>query len=555
LVKWVAAVALVVAACAGADVPPVTTGVPPVTTGAPPRSVLVAATAAAPTIVDGDDWSMPDSARPAANSGFFSERASPDFHVTTRSVDVSWRQIQPTDGDLDLTASGSAQGMSFGSLSYQLDTDPGPYWMRIFASGVDWAPRWVSDSCSVSGEPLPTYGPDYDGMRHLPIWDDCVWGHLMDTYRKLFVDRGLRADPNLRFIYVPGAFTWAEFDYEMITDAVDKGDLDFAAYHRWYQRMITDLVGIFGEFAYKLVFTGEDYPFGPFGPDDDLLAKEAVDGGMGVRTGITELSNFHLNDAPAYGSRIQPNGHLAVDAVDRDPRRVFATENECFNDCGYTTTDPYYAVRQANLKALQLQMNWIYVVEGPSYLKAYADHWDWVRLELGQTAATSSDAWAALRDAEDTYWNDDTAVTWKARPFVRNLERWLVQVDRPGCVAHRSDVDVHTEVFAPENGTAYEGLSTSAADGDVALCFQLDPAFAAAMGDDVLVKVTYVDGGSGSFEVVDSAGTRSAVVSRVGDGKWKTATVAMPAANLAEFRVAVTGNDLTVRFARVVRTA
>ena len=62
--------------------------------------------------------------------------------------------------------------------------------MRIFASGVDWAPQWVIDDCDVHG-----YGPDYDGELQLPIWDECVWGHLMDPYRRVFVDEGLAADP------------------------------------------------------------------------------------------------------------------------------------------------------------------------------------------------------------------------------------------------------------------------------------------------------------------------------------------------------------------------
>ncbi len=549
-----AAIVVAIAGCAAQATPVPTSTSQPLVDGAGPKSALVTATAEQATIAIGDDWSMPASARPAANSGLFSERRAPEHNVFTRSVDVSWRQIQPTDGALDLEASGEAQGMAFGSLSYQIDTDPGPYWMRVFASGVDWAPAWVSSQCG-GGKPLPTYGPDYDGQRHLPIWNDCVWGHLMTTYRRLFVDRKLRADPNLRFVYVPGAFTWAEFDYEMIADAVSKGDLDFATYHRWYQKMITDLVGIFGDYSYKLVFTGEDYPFGPFGADDDLLAKEAVDGGMGIRTGITELSNFHLSDAPAYGSRIAADGHMTMDDSSRDPRRVFATENECFNACGYATTEPEYAVRQSNLKALQLRMNWIYVVTGPSYLKAYPQHWDWVRLELGQTAATAPDAWVALRDAEDTYWNDDTAVNWKAQPFVRNLERWLVQVDQPSCTGHRSEVDVHKEVFAPENGTAYEGLSTSKADGDAALCFQLDSRFAGSLSGDALVKVTYLDAGSGSFVVVGADGTRSATVQQTGDGTWKTATVLMSSKAVVTFSVTAEGDDLTMRFVRVVKPA
>ena len=91
--------------------------------------------------------------------------------------------------------------------------------MRLFASGGDWAPEWVATGCKVHG-----YAADYDGQSHLPIWNECVWGHLLDTYRALYVGKNLRADPRLRFVYVPGACTWSEYDYETIADAVTVGE-------------------------------------------------------------------------------------------------------------------------------------------------------------------------------------------------------------------------------------------------------------------------------------------------------------------------------------------
>ncbi|WP_181408526.1 hypothetical protein, partial [Schumannella sp. 10F1B-5-1] len=99
---------------------------------------------------------------------------------------------------------------------------------------------------------------------------------------------------------------------------------------------------------------------------------------------------------------------------------------------------------------------------------------------------TSADAWAALRDAEDTFWSDpesgpfDDPASWPTRPWVRNLERWLVQVDEPGSVAHRTDVDVHSGVLEADDGEAHEGLSTDVAGGDTGFVFEVDPRFAAA---------------------------------------------------------------------------
>ena len=514
------------------------------------------------TVRPGDDWSLPGWVRPSTNSGLFSEEAAPGVGVDTRSVDVTWRQLQPDGpGRPDKAASGSAQGMDLEPLGRQL-ANRRPFWMRVFASGSDWAPEWVADECDV--RPI---GPDYDGQYHLPIWDECVWGRLLALYRELFADQGLRADPRLRFVYVPGAFTWSEYDYDIVARAAKEG-LTFEAYRSWYRHAWRDLAAVFGPYSYKLVFTGEDYPWGPWGSRTDLFAKQATDAGISIRNGITELSNFHMSEAPSYGSRVRPDGHMEVDEKlpVHDGRHIVATENECFNDCGYRTGEPYYAVRQANLKSLQLRMNWIYVVPGPSYMKRYPDHWKWVRLSLGKTASDSPDAWAALRDAEDTFWRDTAgpftgARAWPGRPWVRNLERWLVQRDvAPDGRARRSTSDVHSGVVKRDNGNAYEGLSTDRAHGQTSLYFDLDDRFPHGGHEPVQIKVTFRDAGKGAWWI-EYADGRSAKVRRTGDGEWKTATLTLPRARFAgglrgrtDFRLVTgAGDDLDVRFVRVVR--
>lgn len=526
--------------------------------GAAPASTV----AGSVSVASGDDWTLPGWVRPSGNSGLFSEKAAPDVHVDTRGLDVTWRQLQPDGpGQLATGTTGSAQGMDLAPLGEQL-ADRRQFWMRIFASGTDWAPEWVADECGAEA-----VGPDYDGQYHLPIWDECVWGRLLGVYRKLFVDKGLRADPRLKFIYVPGAFTWAEFDYDIVGKAAEKG-LTFEEYQSWYRHAWRDLVGVFGPYSGKLVFTGEDYPWGPWGSKTDLLARQAVDAGLGIRTGITEEFNLHLSEAPSYGSRVLPDGHMTVDESlpVHAGKRIVATENECYNDCGYTTDDPYYAVRQSNLKALQLRTNWIYVVPEPSYMKEYPHHWEWVRLSIGKTASDSPDAWAALREAEDTYWRDETGPftgdrSWATRPWVRNLERWLVQRDTgPDGKARRSSADVHTGVLSKENGTAYEGLSTDRAHGQTSLYFDLDDRFLHGRRGPVQIKVTYRDAAGGAWWIEHQDG-RTPRVRRTGDGTWKTATFQIPQAAFAgrlpggaDFRIVTgRGDDLDVRFVRVIR--
>lgn len=518
--------------------------------------------------VDGIDWSLPDGLDPAPNSGFYSEDAAPAEKILVRSVDLTWRQLAPRAGVLDTAhETGSAQGLSFDPLDTQL-LDDGPFWMRIFASGRDWAPTWVAADCRVRD-----HGPDDDGMRHLPLWNECVWSHLLDTYRDLFVDKGLRADPRLRFVYVPGGYTWAEYDFETMNAAAEVGDLDSRRYLAWHAHAWKDLVEIFGPYATKLVFTGEDHPFTDLAEGQrGQLARQVTAAGMGIRNGIPELSNFHLSQAPAYGSRIGVDGHLTIDEslAIHDGRHVIGMENECFTSCGFRTDDLAYAVTQTNLKSLQLRANWIYVVPGDSGLEALPEHWHWVRLSLGRTASTTPDVWAQLREASDEYWRDNdeapftTPASWPGKPWVRNLERWLVQRDVPGGRAYRASVDVRRGVLAPENGTAHEGLSTRVAAGDTAIHLDVDDRFAAAVAarpdSPVQVQITYWDAG-GAFRVVTGAGS-SATVTPGGTRRWRTAIFRVRADALrdslaggTDLAVQAAGRqDVTVWFVRVVRT-
>ncbi len=518
--------------------------------------------------VPGDDWSLPAWVAPSPNSGFFSETAAPGFNVNVRVADFTWRQLQPTQGSFSLTTSDSVYGMTFPSWNAQL-AGSDPIWLRLWVSGADWAPQWVKTLCGVS-----PVGTGYEGDDHLPIWNTCLWQQARELFRQVLLVHGLRADPRLQFLYVPGGFTWCEFDYDIPTQAAENFGLTFVTFDGWFQPAMQDLVDILNgensdpadDFAWKLVFTGEDYPFGPWETLDDLHARDAVAKGMGIRTGITEVFNFHLNHVPAYGTTIAADGHMTTDETWRglDGRRVVATENECFNDCGFAVADTAYAVKMANLKALQLRMNWIYVVPGPSYMSSYPELWNWTRLELGKRVYEAADAWAALREAEDTYWIDDPSHTWSGAPWVKNLERWLRQNDVAPDGLVRRGTDVRSNEPTPENGTAYEGLRTQLSLGRNAIYLDLDERFFAGGVVPAEVKVTYRDSGTGSFRIdYPAAGgvTSTASQAYTNTGGWRTATFSLPNAlwndSLAggnDLRLMATGPaDLEARFVRAVR--
>ena len=522
-------------------------------------------------VAPGDDWTLPAWVAPAPDSGFFSEEADAARFVHRRVVDLTWRQLKPTESTFSTTATDSVYGMPFASWEAQL-AGGDPIWLRLWISGTNWAPAWARDACGVS-----TVGTGYEGDPHLPLWNACLWDKAKALLREVLIERGLRAEPRLRFVYVPGAFTWCEFDFDIPAQAANQGLLTFDEFDAWFQGAMADLAAIADgengdpsdDYAWKLVYTGEDFPWSPWGELDDLLARDAVAAGLGIRTGITEVFNFHLSEIPAWGATIAPSGHVVTDesAPAHFRGRVRGSENECYDACGYSVPANllYYAVKMSNLKALQMRVNHLYVVPAESYLDAFPGLWSWVRHSLGQSAYTSADAWAALREAEDTYWYDDASRTWTGKPWVRNLERWIVQRDAAGDLSRRG-TEAFTGVVAAENGTAWEGRRTHLANGQAGLALFVDDRFLPrGRSFAVDLKVTFLDAGAGSFRVEYPAAqgpVLSDAVAYTGDGIWKTATFRLDAAlwsgalaGGADLRLVAAGSDLEARFLRLVKRA
>lgn len=74
-----------------------------------------------------------------------------------------------------------------------------------------------------------------------------------------------------------------------------------------------------------------------------------------------------------------------------------------------------------------------------------------------------------------------------------------------------------------------------------------------------VIKVTFLDRGHGSFAVTSGPAT-TAAVERTGSGRWRTATLSLPAplsslgpAPRLRLGLAEGSDDLVIRFVRVVR--
>ena len=175
-----------------------------------------------PQLTDGYDWRVPAwvEQKPAASGGIYSKRrymdATNSTNISAVVVDVSWRQISPGPGQIDLNAVGvfsptaESPPREYASWNGQTQGEL-RYWVRFFTSHRDWMPQWVIDECNVSNIRAD--------IPHMPIWNPCVWGHLQDTYAAFATEAGLLNNERFVMMYVPGGFEWAEYALSVVEKA------------------------------------------------------------------------------------------------------------------------------------------------------------------------------------------------------------------------------------------------------------------------------------------------------------------------------------------------
>ncbi len=530
----------------------------------------------AATITNGDDWSLPAWVTPTSDYVYFNEFSNPSFHINNHAIDVTWRQINPAQGVYSQTNTDTWTEVIVGGETFNFESfasqksEAGHYWLRIWLSGEDWAPAWVLADCGIP--PSQRWLDHSQQQNHIPLWNTCVWNHAKTMYQHVFQTWGVKDDPKFEFAYVPGGFFYGEFDFDVMWSAFQDNSISAPQLLTWLADIRTSLTTILGDQHGKLMYTGQDYPFdfqntnsGAF----ELHAKQAVDAGMGVRNGISELFNFHLNETPAYGSHIQSDGHVTIDEnyIVHTQNHVIGNENECYNACGFSTTDPYYAVVMSNLKALQLRSTHLLVETVDSYMSTYASHWNWVEHELGKKAYNAADAWVSLREYEDKYFADNTPtnnITWTGKPWLHNFERWLVQKDVAPNGMSRRGSDIRNNVLDVDNGTSYEGRLTDHANNQDYLYFFIQDNFVKGSSPNMQIKVTYLDAGTAQWQLqyrTTSGQISSSSVTNTNTNTTKTATFDLVNANFnnamtanADFRIfngAV--HDLEVKFVRVIR--
>jgi hypothetical protein len=537
------------------------------------------------SIAEGDDWSLPASIQPKANTGYFD--SPPELqNEDIRTLILTWKELNPSEGVYD-----------FRRLDFALSQDF-RVWLRLYSTDVLHVPGWVL-------EKYPTvpimHHNTYEGLTYPDLIGHNSFGFFVAPWHAGIHQEFLRflaefgrhqflANPKLAFMYVPGAWRWNEW-VTIFVDEMRAQGVTPQFYVAWFKQLIDAYALAGAEYRYKMVFTGygrADVAEGNaafiFEINDletglNLMTDYAVRSGMSVRVGDLEWFN-QFDVMPAWGAPFISDSGFNYQIIDldnplrKDPRRIIGTENEAFGDPNMLedAVDPYY-VKMVTLKSLQLGMNWMNIQHYGYALNPEVLQYS--RQVMGKTAAESPDAWVALRSFKDAvYANSGESVPGRpkieaflrqAKGEFRNWERFLIQREvSPGGLTTATEPNTRTASVDKNNGPSFDAIRTDQASGNSSIYFKIDNAFARGEATSYSLKVTYLDNpGKWAIKYLP-VGARYEISSPTIVGQnsntWKTATFSLTQLPISkgypramDFKLFASSGDLTVRFVRLIK--
>jgi Secretion system C-terminal sorting domain len=536
-----------------------------------------------------DDWSLPSYITKNNNAGLYYAYTVPDAY----SLLVRWRDLNPSENIYDWRAIDAAVALNV------------PFFIRIWASDTLHCPKWVK----VKHPTIPILhnrgGTNTDSYYDLfgisPSDFFALWDPGFDTEFKNFLlafkAKNYLANPNVKFMYAPGAWRYNEWNLSEAVDEINsKAPITPANFIAWFKSHLDKYVDASNGYPYKMVFTGYGKIENPalYGPNADwffaandtlngnnILTSYAVSIGMGAREGAQENFNFS-SDMYAWGAPSVTFNNINYQTITdnhplhNDSLKIIGTENEAFCDPNALIGGgvcSYYHIKMSTLKAMQLRINWLNVRD--SLITYDPSLFQYFRLTANKSVKNSPDAWASLRQSYDPLFSTIpptpilNSPRWIHRvtlPY-RNWEKWLTQRE---VLPNGKTVPVYqlntNNLFDYYNFKAFEALRTDKINGSDYIYFNVDSNFIEGGSNNVQIKVTYLDNFTGNWWVeYDATGTQifkqSASVINTNNNSWKTATINIPDAGFTnrqtggmDFRIYNGGNsDITVRFVRVIK--
>ncbi len=476
--------------------------------------------------------------------------------------------------------------------------------MRIWASDTAHCPKWMKTKYPSLpilhyGNPGETYFDLINTSQLSPGNFYALWNSNFNfEIRKFllaFKAKNYLANPNVKFMYAPGAWLWCEWELgPMLSELKLKAPITPTNFVAWFKTYVDAYADASNGYPHKMVFTGYGKIEQPihYGGDinwfltlndttvgKNILTSYAVSKGMGVREGAQEFFNAS-NESYSWGApsitinNINYQTVLDNHPLHKDSLRIIGTENEGFCDPSMLDICTYYHIKMSTLKALQLRVNWLNTRDG--LVNFDPNLFEYARKTMNKSVEKSPDAWAVLRQVNDAYLTSSTTIPvlnsrqWVNRvtlPY-RNWEKWLMQrsVSPDGEVVPVYQLN-STHPFDTYNFKAFEALRTDMANGANYMYFNVDSSFIYGGSTSVQIKITYLDNFNGNWWLeYDASGSQvykpTTKITNLNNNTWRTITINIPDAGFTnrqnggmDFRIYNGGrSDLTVRFVRVIKT-
>ena len=485
-------------------------------------------------VIDGWDWSLPPTVKPAPNGllavyrisnierPLSSDIQSLDLPVNeTIEIWVKWRDLEPEEGKFrfDQLRNRIEEASQRGCRVV----------LRILSSATTFAPEWLAtykvplrQENSKNKPKVTNYeisNPEFhkrylqlvgklgeSGIPQMDVLKGAYVGYASPSYG----DEGIGPD---------------KVDPDTVPHVVERLDAWGKAFKNVEQK----------------VFMGGS-------------SQHGYNMGFGTRRGFVEMYLYHIPDGE-IGQTVDKQGYLFVDdSVELLKRRAFhGEENEEYEESWATkergfrfgeNTDSFtYRYFIANLRTLQMQCN--HVLMNP--FSIYPDQMVWVGQSLGRTVEDSPDIWCALRES----------YVRSVGP-VKNVERWLYQRDSPGFeTTPVVKIDQPIKMWMVESNKNFDYIARKGKQ----IGFAVDDRWAGGGPVNIAIKTTYFDKGAGTVDlaVKTRTGVANKQIKLTGSDKLKTATflvkdAVFPAKKMEnDIIFKASGDDAVLSFVRIVR--
>jgi hypothetical protein len=483
-------------------------------------------------VIEGWDWSLPPSVKPAPNGLMAVKRSSSldrslntvleplDLPINpTVTLWIKWGDLEPEEDKYRFAMLrkriAEAEAMGYSVV------------LRLLCSATSFAPKWIEDhDIPIRKEHKPAKVKNYDISN--PDYHR--------RYIRLIHALGESGIPKLDAL--KGAFVgYASPSYG--DEGIGPHGVDPDTVPHVIERLDA-WARAFDDVEHKVFMGG--------------VSKHGLDLGFGIRRGFVEMYLYHIPDE-SIGQCVDDNGYLWVNESIRilSTKTFHGEENEEYEERWATaardfrfgeTTDSYtYRYFTSNLRLLQMRCNYVLY----NSFSIIPGQLVWIGQNLNRTVHDAPDVWCALRES----------YVRRVGP-VKNFERWLHQRDSKEFETQPAvKINHPIKMWMVEPGKHYDYIARKGRQIGLAV----DDRWCDGGPVNVAVKVTYFDIGQGTvdMDLYTENGYVKHSIPIIGTGDLKTATFfeddAVFSAKGMDYDIVFKsmGADGVISFVRVIR--